>query len=55
MGFFVYHNNYSLHQLPFMMYILINYYKTMYTVNLSDLMDDGSISLTCDLWALVTV
>ena len=53
--FFVYHNNYSLYQLPFTMYILINYYKTMHTVYLSEMIDDGSISLTCHLWALVVI
>ena len=45
---FVYHNN-SLLQLPFMMHILIIYY--MHTNQLSEMMDDASISLTCDLWA----
>ena len=36
-----------------MMCILINYYKTMHTTHLSEMTDDASISLTCDLWALV--
>ena len=38
-----------------MMHILINYYKTLHATHLSEMMDDASISATCDIWALVVI
>ena len=48
---------YSHLQLPFMimMCILINYYNTMHTTHISEMMDDASISLKYDLGALVVM